>query len=498
VKIMSDIELNESMETIEISENIQNKKRQEEESEQPEAESTASVQTCCHLYAVLICPCCYTCIPRILEFLEEHKKYIRRGISSLTFLWTLFALWSQFLAFRIPDYQVGSAYEGGDSFLFAHGLWLDERAIIFSPADINKVTNSSDGHVNYMASGSCRTFSGCLYDGEIYPTNDDGGFHRFGGSGNPGMGIAMWIAIILLTAALLANEACRSIQSGLYHYFQTDTELAEMLNIGHYNEDDWELIWSFMKFWILSFFNCALTLPIGTTMIGGCLEAGGFFQLRHLITVAYIFVLSCGSFLFLLGLFLCNVKCFDEELGFGRLLLDPNERGVVEYDERGHSQGKRSFRSIFFDATHKVIKGNNKPFTCGCRQYQYPCFFTIGSYLQVVLGTLTFFGFLVFMVAWISGLMAIINGVIDDPLKNSGQLLHWWFDLFKYCMEKKRKEAPDTPQVASSPQKREPYTVDHAYSPQSLGGTGLIIEYDGTEPEVVELKVKEEEIPVAV
>merc|ERR1719494_378428 len=127
------------------------------------------------------------------------------------------------------------------------------------------------------------------------------------------MTTAMGFASILLTVFLIWNHRYGKGDRELYKYFQHNQELAETLNIRHYNQDDYEVIWSFLKFWILSFLNCALTLPNGTKMVDGCLEAGGFFSLRHLIYISYIFVGSVLGFLLLLPLFILNIWLFDEE-----------------------------------------------------------------------------------------------------------------------------------------------------------------------------------------
>jgi len=484
------------MDTSEHLGNSKNEKRREEDpAQQANPKSTDFANGYELLLAVLLpcfsaIPCCRKRIPDTLEFLSKHKKRIHKIITLLLFIWALGGLWLQFLAFRMPDYKVGSTYEGGDSSEFAYGLWLDEQAIIFSPEDSVQIANPSTNQLDYMASGQCRTFAGCLYDGKIYPTDDedDDRFHRFGGQGHPVMKWSMWVAIILLTAALIANEyiAYRNddedevIARGLFQW--SNTELAETLGVDHYSADDWEVIWSFMKFLILSFFNCALTLPTGTTMVNGCLEAGGFFQLRHLIFISYIFVISCGSFLFLLTLFVCNIKCFDRDLGFGRLSVDVSTRSLVGYDENDDTERHLSVVSITRDATNRAIKGNTKPCTCGCGKYIYVCCFTIGSYLQLVLGLLAFFGALVLLVTWLSGLMAIINGIIDDPLQNSGQLLFWWFDLFKYCSKRNvPNEELQTSPATSYSQKREPNHPENAGGSDMQNDEHISVAYLGTE-----------------
>jgi len=419
-------------------------------------EADGVYETAWHCTVHLCCPCCAS---RLLDLRKEEIKLIKGVISFIFLLWAIGPLWWRFFEFVIPAYQVGSTYEGGDPILFAHGLWLDDLAIIFSPDDIS-YANSSETHVEYAVSGQCRTFSGCLYDGPIYPTGE-GRFHRFGGSQHPIMTIAMVIALIGLTLFLCANQRYGKVDSELYKYFQDNQQLADTLNVGRYIQDDWRLLWSFLKFWILSFLNCALTLPNGTKMVDGCLRAGGFFLLRQLIYISYVFVASVGSFVVLLFLFICNVLCFDEELELhtlkfsckgccGRRRDVKRTWSIGQEDDKGEYK-ERTCLSLFLDAIRQVVKGSKARCTCGCRQYQYRCFFTVGAYLQFVLGILTFLGFLVFLISGLSGLMGIINGMIDDPLKNSGQLVWWWFDLFKYCMNKKRTNDKDSenPPIAS-------------------------------------------------
>lgn len=400
---------------------------------------------------------------------KKEKKLIHQIFSTIFLLWAIFGSCWQFYEFKRPAYQVGSSYEGGDGFSFAHGLWLDERAIIFSPDDIS-YANSSETLVEhrYAVSGQCRTFSGCLYDGQIFPT-EEGRFHRFGGSQHPIMTIAMVVALFGLILFLCVNQRFGNVDSGLRQYFQhpDNQQLADTLNVRHYNPDDWELLWSFLKFWILSFLNCALTLPNGTKMVDGCLEAGGFFLLRHLITISYVFVASVGGFVILFLLFMCNIKCFDEELGLHNLKLNCNgcfgrsrnvsrKWSIDQQDDSGEYK-HRTCLSLFLDAIRQVVKGSKERCTCGWGKCQYKCFFTVSVYLQVVLGSLAFLGFLVFLISGLSGLMGIINGMIDDPLRNSGQLVWWWFDLFKYCMDKKRTNDKDleSPLVASVAQDRQ-------------------------------------------
>jgi len=78
--------------------------------------------------------------------------------------------------------------------------------------------------------------------------------------------------------------------------------------------------------------------------------------------------------------------------------------------------------------------------------------------------------------------MAIINGIIDDPLQNSGQLLFWWFDLFKYCSKRNvPNEELQTSPATSYSQKREPN------DPENAGGSDM-----QNDEQVMELKVQDE------
>eukprot|EP00493_Phyllostaurus_siculus_P025481 UN25825 len=165
-----------------------------------------------------------------------------------------------------------------------------------------------------------------------------------------------------------------------------------------------EMLWCLIKFWILSFFNCALTLPMGTAMVDGCLEAGGFFQLRHLIAVSYIFIISLGSILFLMFLFLCNVKCFDEQLGQGRLMLTNEsiclwQTGCVRRQTRENKFEKwtKTWEHpsvIAYEVVSTVLEEDNEEnkernqeaFTCCCYGCTFKTCFTIRVYLKVLLG----------------------------------------------------------------------------------------------------------------
>jgi len=242
------------------------------------------------------------------------------------------------------------------------------------------------------------------------------------------------------------------------------------LNIRHYNQDDYEVIWSFLKFWILSFLNCALTLPNGTKMVDGCLEAGGFFSLRHLIYISYIFVGSVLGFLLLLPLFILNIWLFDEEIGLQTVKLksdvSDDEFGlqrlrkltIGQEDDNGEFK-KTTCMSLCLDATRKLVKGSGSKTRCTCLCGQYRCCFTVGVYLRFVLKLLSFLLFIVFVVSGLSGLMGIINGIIDDPLRNSGQLVWWFFDLCNYCMEKAAtsdEDLEEEPLIAANTQEYQP------------------------------------------
>lgn len=415
--------------------------------------------------------CCPCCAHRLSHISKKETRKISEFFKLMFLLWAIGPFWWQLWEFMHPAYQVGSAYEGGDAFLFAHGLLLDERAIIFSPDDISYV-NSSETYVDYAVSGQCRTFSGCLYDGPVYPT-DEGRYHRFGGSQHPIMLVAMFVASTGLTGFLIANHIFGKLDRELYRYFQDNQELAETLSIRRYNQDDYEVFWSFLKFWILSFLNCALTLPNGTKMVDGCLEAGGFFSLRHLISISYVFVGSFLSFLVLLALFILNIKCFDEEIGLQNVKfksdVSDEEVGLQERvrkmtlgqeDDNGEFK-KTTCISLFLDAIRKVVKGSGSKTPCTCLCGQYRCCFTVGLYLQCVLKLLSFLLFIVFVVSGLSGLMGIINGIIDDPLRNSGQLVWWFFDLCSYCMEKAATSDENLEQKPLTAANTQEYQPDH-------------------------------------
>merc|ERR1719357_1749504 len=134
---------------------------------------------------------------------------------------------------------------------------------------------------------------------------------------------------------------------------------------------------------------------MGSSIVDGCLESKGFFQLRHLIAVSYIFIISLISILFLMFLFLCNVKCFDEQLGQGRLCFIDQFfcwwwrcQCKVRRERKTGVDWKKP-TNIAYEAVSTVLDRRNtidEVFSCCCYCLEFDTCCTIGVYLKLLLG----------------------------------------------------------------------------------------------------------------